>query len=266
MQNDYASIVDLYDFYVTDTGDHPFWSRCAAEAAGPILELTAGTGRATAALRAGSTQPLVGLDIATGMLRKLRHRLAAGPLPVRAVTGDMVALPFAAAHFALVAIPFNAFGEVIEPERRAAALGEVRRVLAPGGKAVVTLHDPERRRRGLDGTARRLGPFAARGGRLEVVLRGRMVSAEIAESEQTYRLLDGDGRAVEERHVTLCFALPDAAALLCTAAEASLRLSALFGDYDGAPYLAGVSPFIIAVFTPGSGLLRQAGRSRAGIP
>ena len=36
--NDYTSIADLYGSHVTDTSDHAFWSRRAAEATGPILE------------------------------------------------------------------------------------------------------------------------------------------------------------------------------------------------------------------------------------
>jgi hypothetical protein len=50
--NECTSVADLYDLYVTDTRDHPFWTRRAGEAPGPILELTAGTGRATVALQA----------------------------------------------------------------------------------------------------------------------------------------------------------------------------------------------------------------------
>jgi hypothetical protein len=33
--NDYTSIADLYDLYVTDTRDHAFWTRRAEEAPGP---------------------------------------------------------------------------------------------------------------------------------------------------------------------------------------------------------------------------------------
>jgi SAM-dependent methyltransferase len=247
--NDYSSIVDLYDLYVTDTGDHPFWSRCAAEADGPILELTAGTGRATTALRAGSAQPLVALDINPGMLRRLLGRFRDRPGVVRAVAGDMVALPFAAGHFALVVIALNAFGEVVEAAARATVLAEVRRVLRSGGRAVITLHDPAHRRPTLDGTARRLGPFATPDGQMEVAVRGRLLRDEVAESEQTYRLLDALGKVVEERQVRLRFAIPDAPSLLCAAAGAGLDLVALYGDYDRAPYIAGSSPFIVAVLS-----------------
>jgi hypothetical protein len=47
--NDYTSVADLYDSYVTDIRDHAFWSRRAAEATAPILELIAVFGRASQA-------------------------------------------------------------------------------------------------------------------------------------------------------------------------------------------------------------------------
>ena len=248
--NDYTEVADLYDLYVTDTSDHAFWSRRAAEAVGPILELAAGTGRATIALRSASSRPLVALDLAPAMLRRLAARFRSGSNRVWAAAGDLTALPFRSAWFALAVIPFNSLGEVVEPAARAAALREVRRVLAPNGRAVVTLHDPACRRRTLDAEVRRLGPFGAGERRLELWVRGRLLSDELAESEQTYRVLDRRGYVLQERRLTLRFALPDAASLAGMAGAAGLEVLALYGDYDETPYAAGSSPFIVAVLAP----------------
>jgi len=245
--NDYTSIADLYDLYVTDTGDHAFWSRCAAHAQGPILELMAGTGRATVALRAASAQPLVALDLAPAMLRRLLDRFRDGRRAVWAVGGDVTMLPFRAERFELVVVPFNSLGEVVEAPKRAAVLRELRRVLAPAGRAVVTLHNPAHRRQTLDAQVRRLGPFAVGNRRLEVLVRGRLLSAEVAESEQTFRVLDGTDQLLEERRLTLRFALPDAASLVTMAGEAGLEVQTLYGDYDQTPYAAGSSRFILAI-------------------
>jgi SAM-dependent methyltransferase len=245
--NDYSSIADLYDLYVSETGDLAFWSRCAAEASGPILELAAGTGRATAALRAASGRPLVALDLAPAMLRRLVTRCAAGAPAVAAVGGDAALLPFRAGQFGLVVMPFHALGEVLEVEQRLAVMREMRRVLAPGGKAVVTLHNPPCRRRTLDGELHRLGPFAVGDRRLEVLVRGRLLSEDVAVSEQTYRMLDPASRVVEERCLTLRFALPDAASVVNLAEAAGLAVEALYGDYDRSPYAADSSRFILAV-------------------
>ena len=252
--NDYSSVADLYDLYVTETGDHSFWSRCAAQATGPILELTAGTGRATVALRVASAEAVVALDLAPAMLRRLVARFRDEPRRVCAVGGDLTTLPFPADRFGLVVIPFNSLGEVIEAPQRAAVMCELRRVLAPTGRAVVTLHDPTRRRQTLDSEVRRHGPFGAGDRRLEVLVRGRMLSAELAESVQTYRVRGAAGQVLDERRLTIRFVLPDASSLVNMAGTAGLEVQALFGDYDESPYVAAHSPFIVAVFgrTPGA--------------
>ncbi len=246
--NDYTSIAAWYDSYVTDTRDRAFWSRRAAEATGPILELTAGTGRVTVALLYASSQPVVALDLARAMLQRLIARVGHAPRRPWVVTGNVTRLPFSPQQFGLAVIPFNSLGELIEADDRAAALAELCRVLAPGGRAVVTLHDPTHRRRTLDGEVRQLGPFPAGDRRLEVLVRGRPVAADLAESEQTYRILGAGGDVLEEHHLTLRFALPDAASLNGMAAEAGLETRAVFGDYDESPYVPGTSPFIVAVF------------------
>jgi len=245
--NDYTSVADLYDSYVTDTRDHAFWSRRAADATAPILEVTAGTGRATVALLRGSRQPVIALDLAPAMLQRLRARVRGEARPACVVAGDATRLPFACDMFGLVAIPFNSLGELVGDAERAAALREVRRVLALGGRAVVTLHDPARRRQTLDGQARRLGPFPAGDRRLEVIVRGRPVGSDLAESEQMYRVLGRAGEVLEQRQLTLRFALPDAPSMLNAARRAGLVEEALFGDYDESPYEPGRSPFILAV-------------------
>jgi len=244
--NDYTAIADLYDAYVTDTRDYAFWSRFADRAAGPILELTAGTGRATVALRRPGGPPVVALDLAQEMLARLVVRFRGAERPALAVCGDATRLPFRPEHFALVAIPFTSFGELIEPAERAAALRELRRVLAPTGRVVIPLHDPGRRRQTLDGLVRPLGPFLAGDIRLEVLVRGRLLDPDVAESEQTYRVFRG-GQLLEERQIGLRFALPDAESLLRMAADAGLAPDAVFGDYDESPYAPGSSPLMIAV-------------------
>jgi hypothetical protein len=82
-----------------------------------------------------------------------------------------------------VVIPFNSLGKVTEAAQQRVALRELRRVLLPAGRAVVTLHNPSRRRLRLDGDARTLGPFAAADRRLEVQVRGRLLGPELAASE-----------------------------------------------------------------------------------
>jgi SAM-dependent methyltransferase len=245
--NDYDAVADLYDAYVTDTRDHAFWSRWAARASGPVLELTAGTGRATLALARGASGPVTALDLSPAMLAQLVRRLRGEGKTVHAVAADMVRLPLPAGHYALAVIPFNSFGELVGERERVAALRELRRVLRPDGRAIVTLHDPVSRRRSLDDQPRVLGPFPSGDGTLDVLVRGRSTGIDSAESEQVYRLRDQAGRLVEERRLTLRFVLPDEDSLRTMAAGTDLDVEAWFGAYDESPYVPGCSPFMITV-------------------
>ena len=187
------------------------------------------------------------IGIALAMLQRLKARFRHAAGRVWAVTGDVTHLPFSPERFGLVVVPFNSLGELIETPERAACLRELHRVLAHEGRAVVTLHDPSQRRQTLDGTVRQLGPFQVGDRRLEVLVRGRSITSDLAESEQTYRVIGVGDQVLEERRVTLRFVLPDAVSLLGMATEAGLELRALFGDYDESPYVPGSSPFILAV-------------------
>jgi SAM-dependent methyltransferase len=244
--NDYTSIADLYDLYVADTRDYPFWTSLAAEADGPILELTAGTGRATAALRTGTDENIVALDRSRAMLQRLVSRFKDFQHVVWPVCGDLISLPFTGGIFDLVIIPFNSLSELVEESERIQSLREMWRVLAPSGRGVVTLHNPTHRRQTLDGIARKLGPFEAGTGRLEILVRGSFLPSGVAVSEQVYRLMDSDERVLEERNLALQFVLPDAETLTAHALESGLEVVSIYGDYNRTPFDPVKSPFIIA--------------------
>src|SRR5690349_2743324 len=65
--------------------DLPIWDALAREAAGPVLDIGAGTGRVTLELAARGAH-VVGLDVNEALLRALARR-AAG-LPVETVVAD----------------------------------------------------------------------------------------------------------------------------------------------------------------------------------
>ncbi|HEY7200990.1 MAG TPA: ubiquinone/menaquinone biosynthesis methyltransferase [Candidatus Dormibacteraeota bacterium] len=127
------------------------WRRRAARAAGPpadgrALDVACGSGKLTAELRRLAPRGVVaGLDFSGEMLRVAA---AAEPGP-RYVRGDGLRLPFRDGAFDAVTVAFG-LRNFADPER---GLCEMRRVLRPGGRAVVL--EFVRPRRGPVGAAYR---------------------------------------------------------------------------------------------------------------
>ena len=101
---------------------------------GTVLEIGAGTGlnlphyeRAT---------KVVAVEPDASMARRLPARAAEASVPVEIVTGSAEELPFPDGAFDTVVVTF-VFCSVEDP---AAALGEIRRVLSPGGRLVLLEH------------------------------------------------------------------------------------------------------------------------------
>lgn len=104
----------------------------AAQDGEHILDAGCGTGFALARLlERRATVALAGLDAHPAMLERARARL---PAAVELVRGDLARMPFAAGRFDAV-ITMNALHYFDDP---AAAIDEIKRVLRPGGRLVVT--------------------------------------------------------------------------------------------------------------------------------
>ena len=108
---------------------------------GRILDLGCGAGRTTFGLHDEGYRDIVGVDLSPQMIRRARahaerrHR----SLPFR--VGDACRLPFRARSFQGCLFSFNGLMTIPSLARRIAALREVRRVLAPGGRFVFTTHE-----------------------------------------------------------------------------------------------------------------------------
>jgi ubiquinone/menaquinone biosynthesis C-methylase UbiE len=108
--------------------------RLAARARGRVLEVGAGTGSQLRWYLAGAE--VTALEPDPGMAARARRAASRAAALVTVVEGVAERLPFTDASFETAVTTFS-FCSVVEP---AAALGELRRVLVPGGRLLMLEH------------------------------------------------------------------------------------------------------------------------------
>ncbi len=108
--------------------------RLAARVRGRVLEVGAGTGSQLRWYPAGTE--VTALEPDPGMAVRAWRRAARAPATITVVEGVAESLPFAAASFETALTSFS-FCTVADP---ATALGELRRVLIPGGRLLMLEH------------------------------------------------------------------------------------------------------------------------------
>ena len=138
----FDSVADRYDLMndVMSAGLHRLWKRFAINVSGArmgqrVLDLAGGTGDLAKlfAARVGPTGTVVHTDINGAMLVAGRDKLLDAGLVLPTIQCNAELLPFAARSFDIVSIAFG----LRNVTRKELALAEMRRVLAPGGVAVV---------------------------------------------------------------------------------------------------------------------------------
>jgi demethylmenaquinone methyltransferase / 2-methoxy-6-polyprenyl-1,4-benzoquinol methylase len=138
----FDSVAGRYDLMndLMSGGLHRYWKRFAVSVAhvrpgASVLDLAGGTGDLARlfAERVGASGTVVHTDINGAMLAAGRDKLLDAGLALPTVQCDAEALPFPARRFDCVSIAFG-LRNVTHKER---ALGEMRRVLKPGGVALV---------------------------------------------------------------------------------------------------------------------------------
>jgi SAM-dependent methyltransferase len=143
-----AALARLYDLDLEDDpGDLDLLLALAARAAGPILELAAGTGRLTVPLAEAGYQ-VTGVDTDPAMLARARSRADASGREaarrVRLVEADARTVRLAdAGDFALAVIPLNSIFLMGSRADQAAAIATLAAHLAPGGLAMVDAWLPD---------------------------------------------------------------------------------------------------------------------------
>ena len=139
--------LDLYEdaeFYDAEFAGRdrelPFLRKYAAQARGPVLEVACGTGRLTLPL-AREGADISGLDVSRPMLERARKKSAAEGLRVEWIEQDCRAMDFAP-KFALIFSATNAMQHLLDLDSACAFLGAARRSLAPEGRLILDVFNP----------------------------------------------------------------------------------------------------------------------------
>ena len=138
----FDSVAPKYDVMndLMSAGLHRIWKRYTITLANPqpgqqVLDIAGGTGDLSRAFaqRVGPTGRVVHTDINEAMLREGRNRLLDEGLVLPTLVCDAEKLPFADNSFDFVSVAFG----LRNMTHKGQALGEMRRVLKPGGKLLV---------------------------------------------------------------------------------------------------------------------------------
>jgi ubiquinone/menaquinone biosynthesis C-methylase UbiE len=120
--------------------DAAFYLALARESGGPVLELGCGTGRVLLPI-AREGIDCVGVDASADMLAVLREKDP--PANLALVHATMESVDLGGRRFPLITIPFRAFSHLLDVPAQLAALANVRRHLAPGGRLALDVFDPK---------------------------------------------------------------------------------------------------------------------------
>jgi SAM-dependent methyltransferase len=228
----YRRIAPYLDLELADRGDRGFWEWAAGEpAGGRILELGAGTGRATGFLARAAAR-VFACDLSPELIAIARERLGGFP-NVRLFVADMRRLCLDA-RFDLVVAVDDPFAHLLLDGERDRALRAAAAHLAPGGRLVLDAAWFSPHRRELASRPEGLVSERFRGGgagQLRVREEVRCDAGRICQSRIEYRRADEPPVAASFR--SRLWSLAEVGRR-CHAA--GLEVVALWGGYDRRPF------------------------------
>ena len=233
--DEYAAFYDWENQRTVGRRDIDFWRRFASGVDGRSLELGTGTGRVLLPLTRDRNRAVTaGIDLSAPMLDRARARFRRARLPLRAVRGDIRALPYRSSRFAAVMAPYGIIQSLTSDADLDATLSEAARVLKKGGLFAVDLvpdlpaWSEYSNRRSLHGRR----PNGARVTLVESVRQDRKRRLTIFDQEFTERL----GRKRRVGRFSLTFRTLPVPEMAARIERAGFRMEAALGDYDGRPW------------------------------
>ncbi len=255
--DDYNRFAYYYDLYYRQVEtDLDFWRRIGRRAGleARVLELACGSGRITLPLLQLGLA-VTGLDISANMLEIARQRLTEESYDLqkraRLLQGDVRDLDatLGKEQFDLIIYGFNSFPHLLDAPERRACLSGIYRHLAPGGRFVLTVDNPEPERdEPFSGQMEYYGSFPnpARHSKVKLLVSMRDDAARHLRLRYYHfheKLSDG---SQERLFAPVAFALLYREELQTLLEESGLEIENLYGSYSLEPYNSD-SPNIILV-------------------
>jgi len=247
---DYSVFADLYDFFVQDDFDVPFFLNEAGKTEGRVLELMSGTGRVSLPLLKEGVA-LTCVDNSPDMLSFLEKKIEERGFSADVYEMDVceLALP---GTYEFIIIPFHSFSEILTGSRQKSALAKIYNHLSETGKFICTLQNPVERLKTVDGKLRLWREFPLKGGKGRLLLSGMLnynPAEHIVSGLEFFELYDEQGVLQSKRCTDIKFYLHDRDGFESLVAPAGFQISELYGDYKYTAFDSETSPFMIYVLT-----------------
>ena len=254
--NPFDAIAPFYDWeHAAYDVDVAMYLDFARRTGGPILEVACGTGRLTRPLLELGER-VVGVDTSAEMLARARQALDAAGLLGAATLHRMDVRHLALAErFPLAIFGLDSFGLLLTPADQLAALARIRQHLVPGGLLIVDVANGNRR--GGEATdelqVQHAGPDPETGREVSKwTARTTDLGAQLDRFTYFYDEIAEDG-TVRRRTASLELRYFGRFELELLLERAGLRVEALYGDYDLAPYTGDAGRLVAVAARPMAG-------------
>ncbi len=204
----------------------------ALDASQRILDLCCGNGRHLSALCEKGYTRLVGVDLSLSLLRIAQTSIARRACLTQVLQADMRRLPFREGFDAVLNL-FTSFGYFETDEENQQVLRSMRGALRPGGRFILDYLNADR-------VARTLQPRTERIIENRRVIETRILDAQARRINKKIEIHTSGGVKHYEESVQL-YTLQEMQQLF---SQASLEVTATYGDFDGRPIDATVPRMI----------------------
>ena len=241
-QMDYVRWAERYDIFyeAAPEGELEFYLNAIHRNGGSVLELGVGTGR-IAIPAAAMGHDITGVDLNEPMLECARQKASRAPLhgQLKLIQADIAELCLEKKDYELIIIPAHTLALITDERSQLETLKRCAMHMADDAQLIFNLFNPsEDLVNGPSGETFLLGVVEDETQELRHVLTGVNdfdLRNQINRCVQTIETLDSEGNLVDREQLPVLFRYLHHDQVVEMADRAGLRVTAVFGDFDGSP-------------------------------